>query len=310
MQYWWVNQNQTYKHEIAGGFLWSPKVKANGAKNQFYDNMQLTEPGDIVLSFCDSHIKAVGIVMESAISAAKPDYGNAGGSWSDEGWLVEVEFSTLPDPIQPKAHIEALRPYLPKKYSPLQQNGDGQQSVYLAALPEEMAQQLISLIGKQYISSMKNISRGAIKSDTGGQELEMAIMGRTDIGPTTKECLVLSRRGQGQFKVNLRLNEQRCRITGTEDIKHLVASHIKPWSKSSDEEKLNGCNGLLLAPHIDHLFDAGYISFEDNGDLLISEYMGKKVLKLWGISPEHNAGPFTKEQAIFLEYHRKSVFRR
>ena len=33
MRYWWVNQNQTFRQEIAGGFLWSPKRNANGGRN-------------------------------------------------------------------------------------------------------------------------------------------------------------------------------------------------------------------------------------------------------------------------------------
>ena len=86
---------------------------------------------------------------------------------------------------------------------------------------------------------------------------EKAIKGRTDIGATTKSRLVKSRLGQGIFKDNVRRNEKGCRVTGVTDLKHLRASHIKPWRDSSDEEKLDGCNGLLLAPHIDHLFDMG-----------------------------------------------------
>ena len=39
MRFWWVNQNQTYKHEVRGGFLWSPKANRNGRGNRFYDNM-------------------------------------------------------------------------------------------------------------------------------------------------------------------------------------------------------------------------------------------------------------------------------
>jgi len=61
MRYWWVNQNQTYMHEVFGGYLWSPKTNSNGARNQFYDNMKRVDPGDVVLSFSDTYIKAVGI---------------------------------------------------------------------------------------------------------------------------------------------------------------------------------------------------------------------------------------------------------
>src|SRR3954470_6781770 len=57
MRYWWVNQNQTYRAEVRGSFMWSPKQNANGARNQFYENMREVSPGDIVFSFCDTRIK-------------------------------------------------------------------------------------------------------------------------------------------------------------------------------------------------------------------------------------------------------------
>jgi len=56
MRYWWVNQNQTYRHEVAGGYLWSPKRKANGGDNPFYESMREVASGDIVLSFADARI--------------------------------------------------------------------------------------------------------------------------------------------------------------------------------------------------------------------------------------------------------------
>jgi putative restriction endonuclease len=64
MRYWWVNQNQTYKTEVPGGFLWSPKTKADGSKNPFYENMLRIEPNDVVFSFCDTYIKAAGLATE------------------------------------------------------------------------------------------------------------------------------------------------------------------------------------------------------------------------------------------------------
>ena len=60
MRYWWVNQNQTYTTEVRGNFMWSPKANANGARNPFYDFMREVAPDDIVFSFCDTRIKALG----------------------------------------------------------------------------------------------------------------------------------------------------------------------------------------------------------------------------------------------------------
>ena len=108
MNYWWVNQNQTYKAEVGGGFLWSPKTRSDGARHKFYDNMLDVRPGDVIFSFCDARIKAVGVVTQQAVPSPKPDFGSAGAAWSAEGWLVTAEFSVFDHPIRPKDHIDAL----------------------------------------------------------------------------------------------------------------------------------------------------------------------------------------------------------
>jgi putative restriction endonuclease len=87
MRYWWVNQNQTYRAEVRGSFMWSPKQNANGVRNQFYENMREVSPGDVVFSFCDTRIKAIGVVTGSAQTGPKPDFGAAGSNWSREGWF-------------------------------------------------------------------------------------------------------------------------------------------------------------------------------------------------------------------------------
>lgn len=312
MKYWWVNQNGTYKFEVHGGFMWSPKTKRNGHKNQFYDFMKDVDPGDVVFSFCDTRIKAIGIATGRASSSKKPEFQEAGAAWADDGWLVPVEFHRLSNQIRPKDHMAIFADLLPEKYSPLQQNGDGLQSVYLTLLSQPMADELIKLIGPEYDAAMKSLS-GTLDTSISEAELEAdkvqeAIIGRTDIGPTTKDQLVKARRGQGTFRANVLQNEKSCRVTGTSDQKHLRASHIKPWAASNDEEKLHGCNGLMLAPHVDHLFDKGMISFSDKGDIIVSKNLDGDILKSWGIPANKNVGTFNADQRSFLAYHRKEVF--
>ena len=309
MRYWWVNQNKTYKTEVSGGFMWSPKTRLDGARNKFYENMEDVAIGDIVFSFCSTYIKAIGVVTATAESAPKPDFGKAGTGWSNDGWLVFVEYRILEIPIRPKDNMDSIRPNLPEKYSPLQKNGNGLQSVYLAEVPMNMAHELIRLIGDPFAHFSNELFGELAQSETNGAVEVDAILGRTDIGATTKSQLVKSRRGQGVFKANVQLNEKGCRVTGVTETKHLRASHIKPWSTSTDEEKLNGCNGLLLAPHADHLFDSGFVSFLSNGDLLISPQLDIAVLKAWGINQSMNVGLFNEKQAFFLDYHRRFIFK-
>jgi hypothetical protein len=103
--------------------------------------------------------------------------------------------------------------------------------------------------------------------------------------------------------------EAKCRITGVESPVHLVASHCKPWRDSTNEERLNGENGLLLTPSIDHLFDRGFIGFENNGALIISPVAHRPSLQRMGIDTTKavNVGAFTSGQKQFLDFHRNAV---
>ena len=67
MRYWWVNQNQTYRHEVGGGYLWSPKRKKNNQRNVFYEFMREVAPGDVVLSFMDTRIAALGVAQTAQV---------------------------------------------------------------------------------------------------------------------------------------------------------------------------------------------------------------------------------------------------
>lgn len=309
-KYWWVNQNQTYQSEVSGGFLWSPKTRSDGARNQFYENMKDVKVGDIIFSFCNTRIKAIGIALGTAETFSKPDFGNAGDNWSQDGWFVPVKFIEIASQIRPKDHIKLIRAHLPTKYAPLQKSGDGLQSVYLAAVPATMAAVLGELIGTEYVNTLKVLSSYESEVVNSEDPEEKVIKDRIDIGPTSKAQLVYSRRGQGIFKTKVGLIEKKCRITGVTDQKHLRASHIKPWKDSSDEEKLSGYNGLLLAPHIDHLFDRGFISFSGDGQLLVSKQLDPWILKQWNISPDCHVGKFTSGQIVFLDYHNQFVFKK
>ena len=68
--------------------------------------------------------------------------------------------------------------------------------------------------------------------------------------------------------MNVESIESECRVTQTADKRFLIAGHIKPWRDSNNAEKIDGNNGLLFAPHVDRLFDKGWISFSDQGEIL------------------------------------------
>lgn len=322
MRYWWVNQNQTYRHEIDGGYLWSPKRNKNGNRNPFYEFMREVASGDIVSSFCDTCIRAIGIVSGFCRESPKPmEFGKAGTNWSQVGWKVDVHWRELSNPIRPKDHMGRLRSELSSKYAPLTPEGNGLQSVYLTEVGRGLAAALFSLIGTEANSvadaaqmvSAAERATPAIEADIEEWErrVEMEIAESADIPDTDRRALVLARRGQGQFRSNVRQVERACRVTKVDRLEHLIASHAKPWRDSSNAERLNGENGLLLTPTVDHLFDKGFISFENSGRLIVSPVAHAQSLEKMGIVCDRpvNVGAFSEGQRKYLEFHRENVLR-
>jgi putative restriction endonuclease len=320
LRYWWVNQNQTHRQEIAGGYLWSPKRNSNGGRNPFYESMREVAPGDLIFSFVDTRIIAVGIAKSYCWECPKPvEFGSAGRNWENVGWRVNVSFATLLNKTRPKDHMGILRAVLPDRYSPLQANGNGIQSIYLTELSLNFAEVLSGLIGDEVRSLVQSSANVVALGDgrvvTGDdldvweRKLEEQVETDASVTETERDAIVRARRGQGLFKQRVVEIETRCRITGVSNLAHLLASHCKPWRDSSNEERLNGENGLLLTPSIDHLFDRGFIGFEDSGDLIISPVAHKLSLQKMGVETSRtiNVGPFTVGQREFLDYHREAV---
>jgi len=286
--------------------MWSPIKNANGARNPFYDNMEKVHPGDLVFAYAQQQVKAIGVAQKKVYSAPKPaSFENASNNWSQIGWLVEVEFSQLDNPVVPKEHLQIIGKFLKTKSAPLDESGRGKER-YLVELGVDLALALIQ-ISKIPLELMTR-ELAPVQNSESDYEIELEIQARSLEGDPEKIQLTKSRRGQGIFKANVRLVEDHCRVTGVTNIKHLRASHIKPWSVSSKEEKLDGFNGLLLSPHVDHLFDRGFISFRSSGDLMISRELNPFVLNQWNIASSTNVGAFKNNQGKYLEFHRDVVF--
>lgn len=316
-RYWWVNQNQTYRHEIRGGYLWSPKKKTNGHRNPYYDFMREVAPGDVVFSFADTLIRAIGFITSHGYEAPKPiEFGEAGAYWDLIGWRVDVQFNELRNPIRPSEHMNVLSALLPSRYAPLRNNGGGLQNLYLTVLPETFATTLVDLIGAEgaeLVRGHRAAQLPQIQPALGQIEWEQHELKRVEeddsVTETERHAIVLARRGQGLFKERVSRIERACRVTGVNRLEHLRASHCKPWRDADNAERLDGENGLLLTPTIDHLFDRGFIGFEHNGDLIVSPVAHKESLLRMGVDPgkKINVGSFSEGQRRYLEFHVDNV---
>lgn len=129
---------------------------------------------------------------------------------------------------------------------------------------------------------------------------------------TQKEAVIQSRLGQGQFRRKLLRHWGCCSVTKCSEPKELlVASHIKPWRKSTNAERLDVNNGFLLLPNLDKLFDNGLISFSDKGKIMISRKLSKPTWKFFGIHKEMKLiREISPDQGKYLDYHRDKVFQK
>lgn len=312
MAFWWVNHKQTRAHEVLGGYLWSPYRNTNGAFNQTYENMKLVRPGDVVFSYAHGCVGAVGRVTVAASPSPKPDFGNVGDYWPNEGWLVEVDFRQAHRPLRPKEHIQAIGPMLPERNSPLQKSGNGNQGCYLAGISDALGHVLMALIDMQQVRDLDQPPRYLVDHEPDVQVLDDIHRIETDasIPETQRLQLTRARVGQGFFRKRVLLLDPVCRVTGVTDARLLIASHIKPWREASNGERLSGYNGLMLSPHIDALFDEQFITFEDDGRMCVHPSLSREVLERWSIDPEKRVERFRPEQAVFLARHRELFARK
>ena len=133
------------------------------------------------------------------------------------------------------------------------------------------------------------------------------ILSDPTISSTEKSDLVKARIGQGAFRQRLIGLWGGCSVTAFKDTNLLVASHIKPWRASSNKERLDKFNGLLLIPNLDKAFDAGLVTFEKDGTIRISPQLSEQG-KLGITSGLHVT--LNPENEIYMAFHRSEVFRR
>lgn len=310
MAFWWVNHKQTFKEEIQGGFLWSPKTNANGARNVSYHNLSRCSQGDVVFSYANGRISQIGMVEAVAITAQKPlEFGKIGENWSPEGWLVRVNWGPLRQPLVPQSFFELLQPLLPERHSPISTtSGRGNQGIYLAELSEVLGQLLLRLI-EEHADPAVRIHLFVLAEEGDYTAALLNDMQQLQKVPsiTERDALTKARLGQGLFRHEVAKMEATCRVTGLARQEFLVASHIKPWRDCDNTERLSGANGLLLSPHVDKLFDRHWISFDSGGHLLWEHEAAREALRCWSIDGANLIRPFNREQEQFLQAHREAL---
>jgi len=308
--FWWVNQGQTWRSEIPGEYLWSPKKGKNGRSVFSYEMMRQLEVGDIVFSYFKGQLGCAGVVAAKAISSRKPDFGFSGQTWDDDGWSVDMRYVEFPTPFKPTDDLEFYDSVRPEKYGPIDLAGKVV-TQYLFPLPDALGHRYLTLGGLTESVVLDELRLDASVNGDLNETLSDRPVGllHFELTNTERKVLARARVGQGLFKAEVQKVESSCRLTGVENPRHLIASHMKPWAASSNQERLDGQNGLLLSPHVDHLFDRGLITFRDDGTVVASPRMDASVPMKWKLDLTTRGQPFRGKHREYLAYHQDLVFK-
>ena len=290
MAYWWVSQNQTYRQERDGGYLWAPKSGANGVVFHHWSNMQLVKPGDVIFSYARQEIGAVGVASSAAYDAPQPE--EFAENWHPDGRRVDVVYQSISPGIPLAMFVDELIQHLPDRNSPITRQKTGVQG-YLFAIPPKAGQVICDRIG----------------IDAPVEEIVAATLQQTVPDETMREALVKARIGQGRWRRDLlRHWSGKCAVTGLDVEPLLRASHIKPWRDSDNRERLDVLNGFMLGPAYDAAFDIGLISFSDDGAIIISPGLSENQLLAAGISDTAKLSRVVDQHKAYLAHHRQTLF--
>ncbi len=224
-------------------------------------------------------IKITGLSEASAKKYSSAIFGSI-SEWAKEAGLIESTLLEISDPEE----FEKLEEQV-KQLPIFQERNIKGNNMYSSALNKY----------QEYLQDATNELE---------QDLEEIIEDDSNT-ETDKVTLIKSRVGQGEFRQNLLSFWKGCAVTGYKTPSMLVASHIKPWRDSNNQERIDTFNGLLLTPNLDKAFDTGFISFDENGKIMISEILERP--KILGIENGMKIR-FGNSHRRYLEYHRDVVF--
>lgn len=296
MEFYWVNIGTTHRTVIDQHFLWAPKSSVNKVGNEvtrlYWDNVGKVRQGDIIFCCYNQRISFLAIADGNSYTEERP-MSRSFGEWDAVGNRVDVQIVELDRKIhRDEISSEFIARFNNRSTPSLFSAQARLNQIYMAHLPADAGMYLLEAVNQTARSEDAFIRAGTTEP--------------TKISPTTREALVMARLGQGKFRADLiKRWDGRCALTGLQNVNLMVASHINSWVLSDNIERLDVENGLLLAPHIDRLFDQGLISFSDNGSLQISPALNGGDRVIFGLDRFTKIEALSMRNLFYLERHRR-----
>lgn len=284
----WVNQGGTYVDERAAGLLWAPERTAGGSKLIHWEAMADVQSGDVVFTYSNSRLRGYAIASSSAVLMSRPYASGSAYSSAQGGRAVFCAYHELQAPIALSTLTTSpvMKSELQSGRNPVLDVRGKVAQKYLC----EISSMAASLLG-DFVGLSANL----------GNAPEI-------LAPTTVLRLVDARLGQGKFRDDLvNCFNGSCVVTRLAIPALLRASHIKAWTASNNDERLDPENGLLLAAGVDAAFDRGYIGFGSDGALLTKSSMDLQQRAALGIPVTRFTLPsayLTQARQNYLAFHR------
>lgn len=247
-----------------------------------HKNVQKVKKGDKIFI----HFKKCIVAISTALNDAKKDMENK--------YVVDLEVIDLKNEIETKLYEEKIESFRKKQgeHFPFNKNGHFNQG-YLYKLEPEFARYLLSIMKLELNEENKLLELESIEKN-----IEKIPEGKE------RETIIKTRVNQSIFKEQLLNKEKKCKLCGLSNTELLIASHIKPWSKSNNKEKLCVNNGFLLCPNHDKLFDKCLISFTEDGEIMIAEELSEEDRIFLNINKNMKI-KLNDENKKYIEWHRK-----
>lgn len=303
MSYFIVHQNQTFKEESTGGYLWAPQKSKNNKTCFHWTNMTRVKKDDIIFSSYKKAIVSINIALDKcSTTREKPPELQGRNEWDSKGWFLRANYNILINPLKLNTYMNEILKRCSEKYSPFTKQGKGTQG-YLFEIPNELGEYLLDII-KRSNQNIEDLIKKQENSYIENIENNLSYDNETE-----KYIIKKARIGQGKFRDKLLLRSCSCELCGLDIKRLLIASHCKPWTFSNNIEKLDPNNGLLLCPTHDALFDKGLITFDEIGNIKISNEIEATQYNLLMINSNMTLKiKLNEEQKKYLKWNNENIF--
>lgn len=305
MQSYIVMQGQTYDEDKELGVLWSLQKDRRNDTHHFWERMKEVIEGDRIFHYVKGDIVAISVAKSSYKEEQKPTMIPLPGRERANGYLVEVDYCELDRPLTIIDSFDEILPLLPIKYSPFQDNANGNQG-YLYPCNEELTIKLIELISDLNIYEIDEEQLEFALGTVRKMEHDFLIPLLAETESETKTKLRL---GHQRFRSELLpLWENQCALCDIALLELLQASYAKPWKDCTPKERVDPNNGILLCRNHDALYQNGLLAFDGQGKIHISSRIPEEDYEKYGLQKKMRVNR-TNQNKAYLKWHKKHMFK-